>query len=1350
MKYICLPFLLIIFGIDSPGQNQPRFFKVYPLIDQDTPEWARLMYGDNPNIKQVDFEYEKYYEDQPFEKNIHTQNYKHWRRQVDVLMGSDGLIHLPDAGQQAEQLQKLELRSRLKSGQPGTWSPIGPFTTYANSDQPDLTVSWQANVYCFDQSESRPEVLFAGTEAGGLFKSTNKGMSWRLVTASVPVSTINDVKICATNPDLVWFAANNRIYKTVNGGETWSESFVIGAEPYQLLVHPVNPDIVFCAAANGLYKTSNAGTSWTRIITQTCWDVKFHPADPDIVYLARNNPTAKRCEFFKSIDGGGSFTIREAGWYVPANVASATDMGAKIGITPAAPDLVYVALIGESKTGDNGWIGLYKSSNAGESWINPNLPDGGPYTGSHVNPATLNPDGTGFHQGFYDFALAVSHTDPNKIWLGTVSFSRSTNGGASWTRIGSYNAQQDIGWIHPDIQDLHVRGNEIFVCSDGGINYSTDELRTHETRNYGLAGSDYWGFGQGWNEDVLVGGRYHNGNSGYYQNYGTGNSLRLGGAEAPTGYVNPMENRKAYFSDISSVILPESVDEPVVYFSKLGKYPLENYTESYSSEIEWDPRYAGHLYLGEGGKIWKSTNGGGYFEVLYSFGSGKVLEIEVSRSNPKVIYCVYQSKSGYWDPCVLRKTTDGGKTWAPTTLVPTNDRWRLEISLNPENENELWVISVNGANGRKVYRTIDGGATWESKNSELLNDERPLDIQFQGGTDGVVYLATATGAYYYDPATVSWTEFMNDLPVWTRVMEMKPFYAGNKIRMATGGRGIWETDLVVPSKPLAQPMTQTDTVFNGMDTVRFESYSIIRTEGARWLWEFSPEPVYVSSPTVRNPRVVFGRKGSFDVTLTVTDAQNRSDSKTVPSMVTVADPPGPEPSAGKAAECKASGDYAVTGDLGFKTKILTISAWVKPDGIQPDYSGIVMNNGTAAGFNFRGGNNSLGYHWPGGAWWWDSKLIVPAGQWSHVALVANQSTITLYVNGKSAIHSASLQEVDIATMDIGSYMGWGDRNFKGLIDEVCIWKRALTTGELREGQHLTREDQSEDPDFIADHQFNEPGATVYNRVGSGNGSLFGTTLKVLSTAPVGSGTSFTVPVNSGGVYDFSGTGLTMTFPSGATLYPGGDVVATRINNPPATRPNSNAHIENYWILNSYGSDHFSAISEIRLSPAEGEPSDSIIAVPGHARLFSRSPNSDTGSWEQLCGAGSVVAGNPGQFLYGPSCGIAGPVQLFIASDDPSVPLLKGNTSGIDDSGDSRNEVRVYPNPAPANSEIHFNYSGYDRIRIRIYDPEGRLVYDIQNPGPGKQAINIPGLNSGIYFYSIKGERFIRNGKLVVN
>ncbi|MEA3445673.1 MAG: LamG-like jellyroll fold domain-containing protein, partial [Bacteroidota bacterium] len=755
---------------------------------------------------------------------------------------------------------------------------------------------------------------------------------------------------------------------------------------------------------------------------------------------------------------------------------------------------------------------------------------------------------------------------------------------------------------YPECRDIHVLGNDVWVCSDGGINYSTDELQTSESRKYGIIASDYWGFGQGWNEDVMVGGRYHNGNSGYYNTYGTGNTLRLGGAEAPTGYVSPIEKRKAYFSDINTKSLPDSLDGTVLSESSLSMYPNESYYTSYSSEVVFHPVYAHHIYLGKDSKIWKSVNEGASFEQIYSFGlNGLVLEIEMSRSNPDVMYCVFQDGGGYWDWCRIYKSTDGGYNWNVLPTLNTN-RFRLEIAINPFVENELWVCSKDGDNGEKVFRTTDGGISWQNMSSALLDDNKTLDIQFQAGGD-IVYLACDNGVYYYDIISGNWVDFSMGLPASTRALEMIPFYKESKIRLATTGRGIWERDFAGASQISALPMTKTDTIFCSRDTVQFDCNSVINHTGASWAWSFSPSVSFIDSDTIRNPKVVFGIEGGYDVSLTITDSAGNTSTKSFANMIEVMNNCNPDTVPGFALECYNTGDYAATGNMNISTGYLTITAWVKPNGIQNEYTGIVINNGTTAGFNFKA-NNQLGYHWPDGAWWWNSNLFIPEDEWSYVAMVATPDSITLYLNGESSTHISNLLPVDLTTLDIGSYKGWSTRNYVGLIDEVCLWNRALDRDEIRLMRHLTKESLvANDPDLISYYQFNEVSGQVLDKNGIFHATMRGGSARVSSSIPVGKGTSSKQFCNSASLFSFSDEGLDIDFPASGT-WPNGEIVVTHLNYLPAAMPNNYPNLGSYWIVNNYGDNQqITSLNELVFYPGAGELSALVIADPSKAVLY---------------------------------------------------------------------------------------------------------------------------------------------------
>lgn len=1341
--------LLFFCPIVLAAQNSPDYFKVFPRHTENLPDWAQLMYSEDPVVFQVDFLFEKYFEKTPFQKSLHTQNYKYWRRMVAPWIDAAGLIRKPSKTVQDKYVAELQARETLKSG--NLWSSMGPVETYENGSLEPI--SWQVNVYCLDQSLTDPSTLFVGTEVGGVFKSTDHGQTWQLTSQSAPFSTVQDVKIDPQDASVVYVGANERVYRSTNGGGTWQELFFTDANIHQIRIHPTNSQQLFCATSNELYKSEDGGMTWNGLLSSRCWDVQYHPTNPGIVYALSSNGNNTQTLFLKSINGGQTWTVKDLGWYVPENPNEAEEFGGKIAVTPTAPDLIYAGLIGNSKAGDQGWIGVYRSTDVGESWILPSGQIGGPYPNNYC-PASYN---DGYHQGFYNFDVEVSDEDPGIIWVGTIRLNESADSAQTFQAIGAANSQR-LDRIHADIQDIEVHGNQIWVASDGGINYSEDLLQSHESRKFGIIGSDFWGFGSGWNEDVLVGGKYHNGNGMYYQAFNLGDYAHVGGVEEATGYVHPIDNRKGYFSQgwTNSTVVREVapvLGQPYVDHSPLPLFPNESYVESTSSGIYFDVRYADHLYMGSGNSFWKSTNGGASFEALYTFGStGKVLEIVQSRLNPDHFYCVFQPGGGYWDPCDIYRSTDGGATWTQTTDLPA-DTWRLEIALAPDTD-VLWASANRGTNGNKVFASEDGGESWINRTTPTLDGVRPKDIFCQGGNDGLTYLATNTAVYYWQQELADWQLYADGLPMIVSALEMRPFYRDAQLRLATYGRGIWTAPLAGPVLPMAQPITYTDTLFCATDTVDFDCFSILNHEGATWNWSFEPAPVYISDANVRNPKVVFGGAGSYDVTLTITDGSGQQSTKTIPNMVTVPGSCAPDSIPGLALTLPGQQpDYAVLEALNLNSNTLTISAWIKPNGIQNDFAGVVFSRGgsTTAGLNFRSGNE-LGYHWDDSQWWWSSGAIVPDGEWSHVALVIEPNQATIYLNGIPHLNTANHPvETFDGAIHLGADPNWADRRFRGEMDEVCIWNRALSQEEIRLLRHLTKERIANpdlpvyDPDLVGYYQFNEGGSRVINRVGTAHGQIAGAASTTPSDAPVGKGVSANLTITEGGIYTFGETGLEAAFQD-VGIYPNGEWVATRIDLLPNLLPNVFQSTDAYWIINNYGAASFTSPVDIRVQPGVPGPSVEAVDNPSIVQLHTRQANAHQPNWFTNCLANDAQAGEDGFFQFGESCDFNGTgQQLFVTADDTGTVILGQTTNSTDFA--PTGELRLYPNPVAADGTLYLQYTGGAAISWELYDAAGRLVQ--QHNFTDAAEIQVHGLSSGLYFYWIKTERQMYSGKVMV-
>jgi len=189
--------------------------------------------------------------------------------------------------------------------------------------------------------ESNPKIVYVGTASGGVWKTTNNGTTWEPVFDKEGVSTIGDIAIAPSDPAVVWVGTgepNNRqssswgdgIYKSLDGGKTWKRMGLEATHHIgRIVIHPKNPDVVYVAALGhlwgpnperGVYKTSDGGKTWSQVLKINAdtgvSELAMDPQSPDILYVAayerRRTPYGFNgggpdSAIYKTIDGGANW-----------------------------------------------------------------------------------------------------------------------------------------------------------------------------------------------------------------------------------------------------------------------------------------------------------------------------------------------------------------------------------------------------------------------------------------------------------------------------------------------------------------------------------------------------------------------------------------------------------------------------------------------------------------------------------------------------------------------------------------------------------------------------------------------------------------------------------------------------------------------------------------------------------------------------------------------------------------------------------------------------------------------------------------------------------------------------------
>ncbi|MEY4933786.1 MAG: hypothetical protein RIS64_145 [Bacteroidota bacterium] len=1096
----------------------------------------------------------------------------------------------------------------------------------------------QARIVQMKFHPSNPNKYYAVTAQGGLFISNDQAATWN-VTAGTDILSIKNASICIdhTNDQILYlgggdpnyYGSGSGIYKSTNGGTTFTPlagGFPTDKIVVEIIMDATDPNLLVAATSGGIYKSTDAGSTWTAKTStslQFC-DMKQGVAANSQILFA--STTANSADLYRSTDFGTTWTQITSGISTPS--VAPVQYGSRIGVTPADPNIIY---FGQVTSGGM----MYKSTDSG---VNFTLMkgSGSPYITYYKDTASSS------SQGNYDYCITVDRLDANKIWLQAHNTWYSSDGGATWTKLTDWWAK-----VHTDMHQITQSpydATKLYSCNDGGVWLSTDGGNNWTAKNDGIFAyeiADYAGKGSPTRRDFINIGTQDNGelyadSTGWYTIRGgdwyAHNEIDYR-ANSTMLYYGENGKRRLPTGSQVSLGLPNAVKYSAIAFNRTNnQLAFVGLTDTIlrTSDLQ------------------TTTPTWTQLEKL----SGSIQAIHSSIADANYLYILTSDQKIHVSSNALSATPTFTAYNLPSALNNT-----ATITAICNNANTLYIAINN-----KVYRSTDVGATWTNVTYNLpsANHHQILSESY-GGTEELVFIATANAVYYKKSAQTAWTLYSTNLPNRKSPTDFSIYDDGTNqalIRWATYGRGIWQTPFGNLRPLQAYAVAEKASNVCTANQFNFKNTSNGNYNSVNWSFP-SGTP---STSTDENPVVTYAAIGTYTATVTVTDASGATSATNITVNVLRLDNCLVDGYAGKSLKTTANGDYFVKtkADLTNLTSF-SVTAWIKPNGAQDGFAGIVSNGEWGAhyatntnGLVFDYYGTRLWYRWAGisDTWASNSGLTVPLNEWSYVAMVLTPDSVALYLNEQKYVYVYPATGVHKPTAASFSelYLGYGhySKSFKGEMDEVSIWNRALTQNEIRDMRHLTKENNVSDAYLIAYYQFNDlVDSQILDKKRSYHGAFGGNATLVNSTAPIGTGVSERLLVKTGGLKTFATPNVDVTFPNFG-IFPNGEIVVTRLNVAPDQNPTGGTAVNKTWIINNYGlNSTFTPLNSLKINDLTGFGT----GVAANCKLYKRSTNAEGATWATPIDGGDNIVSDGLVFNPISTClGITSFGQLTMTDD----------------------------------------------------------------------------------------------------
>ncbi len=701
--------------------------------------------------------------------------------------------------------------------------------------------SMSGRITSIDVVRNQPEIIYAGSASGGLWKSESGGIKWEPIFDGNLALSIGAVAVSQKNPDVVWVGTgegNPRnsltggygVYRSLDAGATWE---LMGLEKtrnvHRIIIHPDDPNTVYIGAIGspwgdhaerGVYKTTDGGATWKQILyvdqMTGVGDMVMDPSNPDKILV---NMWQHRREpwFFTSggpssglyitVDGGKNWTKQSA----EKNGLPEGDVG-RMGLAFATnnPDRVYAIIEAKENA-------LYRSENGGRNWTMVN------------NKSDIG------NRPFYYFDIYVDPKNENRLYSIFTNVNVSEDGGKSFTGLidrGLIHVDNHALYIHPDNPKYMILGN------DGGMAITRDMGKTWQyIENLPL--------GQYYHVNVdnevpynVYGGLQDNGSwtgpayswtrgglrNDYTFSIGGGDGFdvvpdpddsRYGYSMSQQGNVNRYDKLTGQSKSVKPIHEDPNVNLRFNWNAAIAQDPFDNSTIYFGSQFvhksldkgsSWDV-ISPDLTTNDTTKQKQNESGGLTIDATGAENHTTILVIEPSPTERGVIWAGTDDGN-------VQVTKDGGTTWTNVSKnikgVPAGS-WVAQIKASRYNNGEAVAVINNYRRfDFKPYlmRTENYGRSWEALATEDQVFGYALSFIQDPVAPNLMFFGTEHGLYITIDGAKNWSKFENGYPS-VSTMDLVIQERESDLVIGTFGRAIWVLDDIKPLRVMANKGQQS-------------------------------------------------------------------------------------------------------------------------------------------------------------------------------------------------------------------------------------------------------------------------------------------------------------------------------------------------------------------------------------------------------------------------------------------------------------------------------------------------------------------------------------------------------------